>query len=1162
MRLARLDLLAYGPFTNRVLDLGPAGRLVLLYGPNEAGKSSALRALSDLRFGIPQQSRDNFVHPHPQMRVGGAFVDAEGRVHEVVRRKGRGATLLATDTGEPVSPELEARITCGLSREEHDTAFGIDHARLRQGGEALLDGHGELGAALFEASAGVRGIDGVLRQLDADARQRFIPGVRARNAQINEGLRAYREHQEALRELRVRPGDWGRLARQHHDAAATLEALELQRARLHARLLLIGELRAVAPLLATLRHAGAVLHSLGEAALLPESAERERSQAQAALGAARQELEFAEAEADGHQRRLEAIEVDEALLEAAPLLRRLAAAVQAAEHSSTELADAQALADARGAALAALAARIDADAPGAAVLARVPAPSARADIDLRLRRFEQACRALAEHRESARQELGQSPQEPCDELPPPQARSALQLALAQLVRDEATLARLAALPQELDEARRSFADALAALGSVDAASLPALRPLPDADIDEAAAQDRRDIERIEEREAADERLAAAIAVAQQQRLDLLAQGTVPTQDEVHAARQRRDAGWRRLRAAGIDSPPADTAAAAALAPLADAFELELLAADRLADALALDSTRAAQLQACARRLAELDREREALRAEREELSAAQARRRAAWAQSLRAARLPEMTPAALREWQAMLAHARAARETLCALQDELQRTDARARELAAALRSALCAAGAPAPAPDAPLGLLVELARQMEADLGGRETAYIAAQARRKEAERRRAQLQSREAHLDAERQAAREALAPVLAALALGPQAGVEVIRARLDELDELARLEVQRDDAQQRAMRSRAVLDALEADARAIAGRLGRDWDGDARLFVDQGIARLEQAERARSERALALQAHARALEAQRKHAQAVSLQEQRLAQLCAAAGVATADALPEAEERSRRRREAQTTIDRVGAQLAQASRRSADELRELLADRDAASLDAEEAALAHEQTQLDAALRDARAQEEGARHALQAIDGADAAAAAAEASERALAAVRAAIAPWARARLAHALLSEALARFRERAEAPMLRAASAHFARITGGAFVRLASDDSGELPVLVAERAGGALLRIEAMSEGTLDQLYLALRLAALGLRRSAGVDLPLVLDDVLMTSDDRRAGLALAALAEVARDGQVLVFTHHRHLVEIAQASVAAQALSIVELEPE
>jgi exonuclease SbcC len=82
MKLRRLHLHAFGPFTDRTLEFGAPGQnLVLVYGPNEAGKSATLRAISDLRFGIPTQSKDNFVHQHSDMRVGGTFVDRHGVEH-------------------------------------------------------------------------------------------------------------------------------------------------------------------------------------------------------------------------------------------------------------------------------------------------------------------------------------------------------------------------------------------------------------------------------------------------------------------------------------------------------------------------------------------------------------------------------------------------------------------------------------------------------------------------------------------------------------------------------------------------------------------------------------------------------------------------------------------------------------------------------------------------------------------------------------------------------------------------------------------------------------------------------------------------------------------------------------------------------------------------
>ena len=84
----------------------------------------------------------------------------------------------------------------------------------------------------------------------------------------------------------------------------------------------------------------------------------------------------------------------------------------------------------------------------------------------------------------------------------------------------------------------------------------------------------------------------------------------------------------------------------------------------------------------------------------------------------------------------------------------------------------------------------------------------------------------------------------------------------------------------------------------------------------------------------------------------------------------------------------------------------------------------------------------------------------------------------------------------------------------------------------------------------------MSDGTSDQLYLALRLAALDLRRVSHPHMPLVLDDVLITSDDERAANVVRALARFAEGGQVMIFTHHRHLIDVARAALGDQTLAV------
>ena len=80
MKLLRLLLQAFGPFTNTVVDFSTgSNNLHLIYGPNEAGKSSALRAMTDLRFGIPVRSTDSFVHAPGDLRIGAVFLAQTGQ---------------------------------------------------------------------------------------------------------------------------------------------------------------------------------------------------------------------------------------------------------------------------------------------------------------------------------------------------------------------------------------------------------------------------------------------------------------------------------------------------------------------------------------------------------------------------------------------------------------------------------------------------------------------------------------------------------------------------------------------------------------------------------------------------------------------------------------------------------------------------------------------------------------------------------------------------------------------------------------------------------------------------------------------------------------------------------------------------------------------------
>src|SRR5581483_1089878 len=95
MRFRELRLSAYGPFTDALIDFGAAGNtdLHIVSGPNEAGKSTTLRAIDALLFGFPNQTDDAHTHPYDHLRVGALIDDPDGHGVELARVKRRRGTL-------------------------------------------------------------------------------------------------------------------------------------------------------------------------------------------------------------------------------------------------------------------------------------------------------------------------------------------------------------------------------------------------------------------------------------------------------------------------------------------------------------------------------------------------------------------------------------------------------------------------------------------------------------------------------------------------------------------------------------------------------------------------------------------------------------------------------------------------------------------------------------------------------------------------------------------------------------------------------------------------------------------------------------------------------------------------------------------------------------
>ena len=238
MKLLRLNLKAVGPFSSAMLDLS-AGQhgLHLIYGPNEAGKSSALRAISHLLFGFPHLSADNFVHPNEQLRVGATLRHSDGGELEILRRRGRGNTLRAADDSTAIPEEWRRRFLGDLNQQTFESLFGIDHERLSQAGEEIRTGKGVLGELLFAAGAGLAGLRRAQQTLQQGLDDLFKP--RAQNPRINKVLTELDDAQKELKRQQLTIEEWQERDGAYRESLSNAERLreEIRKSRVeHGRL--------------------------------------------------------------------------------------------------------------------------------------------------------------------------------------------------------------------------------------------------------------------------------------------------------------------------------------------------------------------------------------------------------------------------------------------------------------------------------------------------------------------------------------------------------------------------------------------------------------------------------------------------------------------------------------------------------------------------------------------------------------------------------------------------------------------------------------------------------------------------------------------------------------------------------------------------------------
>jgi uncharacterized protein YhaN len=1147
MRLQSLDLVRYGKFTGKRLDFGPARAgspdLHLVYGPNEAGKSTLFSAVLDLFFGIEGRSSYNFLHPYPAMRIG-ATVETGGAQHVVSRVKRQQNSLIDAND-QPLPEALMSRAFGTVDRGTYQLMFSLDDDSIEKGGDSILRSEGELGSLLFSASSGLPDLGGVMTELKGRADGFYRPQARKhRLAELKAELDALKA---AKNDIDVSQREFATL-RKTRDTAMERHASALAtRAELRVALdALVLRLEAL-PLLRRLRALREEHSTFGDMPdppavwhqMLPDLL---RQETEIVTRRAQVEAEIVARTAERDQIRRDepvlSLRAELAHLDTSGLSARYRTAAQDLPSRRQELALVTADLAAR---LVQLGRKPDED--GAALLLP-PATIAR------LRSLAETHARLTERLDAARRELasaeatwrevahaekpGDNAAEETGAVPLDIDPKALSDLLGALRRNDFPLRQKSAR-EEAARLEDALSDQLALLnGRTDADALAVL-PVP-AEGDIAAWSFA--IERLGERlQRVDERLAEAdidIAAQDARRGALLAAADFADDGQAASLRRSRDAAWQ-AHLASLTRQSAETFEAA-LSLDDQAGATRLAQTERLAETRALDLS-----------LSDLRARAVTLRRQKAELLGEQERLERSVSEAAAACGLPaDPSLPRLEVWLGRRVKILELRTALRSVRQVLAQADAD-EALAVSRLTGAFPAGTTLPA-DFETALafaerMLSAAQGIEAErrsaVDGLKRATAARTARKADADAA-AEAMNAWAH------AWTEALSGTWLAEA-GAVPAPEVVIPTVSLLGEIDRLVQRRNDLDHR-------VEAMGRDqttfASAIArccGALGLSDEGDPLAAFAALQQRVLTAERVEalftrlSEEVESRERDARALaEEQERHdaAKRDMLRFFGCSELTEVSGrLQTARARAQIAERI-----ADMEAD-LAARLRVTSALEAEDMLSAL-DEDVMRRDMAECEVRHDEA--DRLVQDRHAELRDAERGLEKAAGDDAAAHIEERRRTVLADIEEQALSYLRLRTGLLASEMALRLFRERHRSAMMQRASAAFATISGGEYSGLSTEMERGAEFLLVRSAAGATKLARDLSKGTRFQLYLALRMAGFHEISAAREALPFIADDIMETFDDNRSYHAFRLMAEMAGVGQVIYLTHHEHLCEIAR----------------
>lgn len=1170
MKIERFDLIAFGPFTDQHLDL-TAGNfgLHMIYGPNEAGKSTALRGLGYLLFGFPSRVSDNFLHPYPRLRVGGSFKNSDLSVLDVVRRKTNANSLLTPDEKEVIDESVFRQFFTGMDKEIFFSMFGIDHESLVEGGREIITGDGEIGKILFSAGAGIKGLHKLQKELSAECETLFKPSGKI--PRINKSISSLRSIRKTIEEVRLPEQQWMEHDRVLKDVKLQKESVDSRIKTLSASHHRLSRIVRALPAIARRSQIQNEVKDLGKTVILPEDFRKIRIKAQTDLKIAGSHETEAASNIEEIKARLEKLDIPDRLIEKAEDIKELyqeMGSVKKAEKDRIMISGLKSslMADAREI-LSELRPELQIENAKQIRLEKAHA--------VQIRELAAKYERLATRRQNIREKIDDITfkkndiHRQFDSLPAPRPTGDLGRILENVRQYGDIESHFMA---EQKEFQRQEQNILIALDNMpfwtgNLSELEKLPVIPDETIDyfedhiNRAEDTTRNL--IREKTATDSK----ILQIDSQISKLSLEQEVPTEQDLQKSRDDRNSFWSDiLQSLKNQMSVSDESL--------QIFAKSLRHADMIADRLRREADRVARKAALIS-----EKEKFLAQAGQLEISSQSAveeveKLKNEWISLWKnlgknlgknpSTCITPRSPREMRSWtkrQIVLikdgAELRAQKEKIDSIKAMIDQLKHQVKECLFLFDNEL---GDKMNKQELSLADLLETGTSIV-----ERSSHILAERNRllkeiMEKEKELEQGKNQEKRIENSHKKWRTQWAQAVISIGLGPEASPGQASAVMDEIKTLF-------DKLKEAEILTKRIEGIDRDAANFEQKI-REFvatytpDMSESSHNPQKLAealnnRLSDAVAAAGEKNALLKRLNQETIRFEKAKNQITEKNAMLSAMCETAGCSRYNELPGAEDRSDQHIRLNVQLDQVQKELLELS--GGRDIKSFIMEAEQENPDVIETEIKRLEEQIEEAGREKSDVDQTIgkeSEILKQMNGNARAADLAEEVQQQMAILQKDSEQYARLRLASTVLLRGIELYREKNQGPVLRRTNELFKELTLGSFdgIRLEPGDKGNTVLVGIRSDTKEAVPVGGMSEGSADQLYLAVRLASLESWLDRNEAIPLIVDDILIQFDDERALAALQILARLSAKTQVIFFTHHMHLVKLAEEHIPANVL--------